>query len=171
MFSRLLPARTRRRYLKALAESIEFANYVAPSKWGVTLFTDGLTLNVGMINVLTLTRFAAGLVVDRKRRPKRRYRLLNNGLPYKSVPRSLGLEIPLSGFRAAYQKLANSHIALIREAAVTRRHPMTVRCHSPGICSYLLNELDVPFFQPAYYWIWQSPAAPVVPYSHPRGYA
>jgi hypothetical protein len=143
--------------LKAVADSIQAAHQIAPSKWGIRLNQNrnDIMLKVGMVEVLQLGggwfhHLVRSDLVPKKLRSDRRFGF-GNSPPYKNAPRCIACDIAVSLVSQAYPALLPAHEAAIQIAARSGRHPSTTRDHSPGLIVFLSRELNELLPQPAYY--------------------
>lgn len=67
----LLPdAHVRKLCLRFLCDSIQLAHQLVPSSWGLTLQKDLVRLNVGRIEVMTISQARVHVVFDRNAEPR-----------------------------------------------------------------------------------------------------
>lgn len=146
-------------YLNLLARSVTDAHRAKPSSWGITLFPEGVRMNVGMIEVCTLFQEEIRLVLDSEIVPDdlwkinevEKYWYTNpKGSLFRSVDVSIGCTFPPSQLSKVLSLATDAHISLIKHAARTRRNPKTKVGHSPGILIYLQNELKCTLPSPVY---------------------
>ncbi len=130
--------------LNRLAASIDKANSLSADRWGLSLLRTLIRLNLGMIEVVTLSPDELRLVLD--------WGSVPDELPdvdamlfvvgseddpfegvYPSVPGSAICEITLSEctqLPATLLALEQSHLTLLRNASLTTRNPKTKTGHS-----------------------------------------
>lgn len=161
VFTSLIPEEKDRKVcLEFFANSIDIAHAIHPERWGITLKTDLVRLNVGNIEVVTLVPEILHCMLYLDTIPKD---LWENEIVelemskhdpevgfYKSVPKSVACYIVVEDANTAIPLIADSHRTLVENAAQTRRHPMTKRAHSPGVIDYLSVYLGRRIPQPEY---------------------
>jgi hypothetical protein len=149
-----------RRCLELLAASIERAHKIRESCWGITLFSELVRFNVGMIEVYVLSYNRLHLTIDLEIPTPDLARLdevkvygdaynVYTGL-YKSVQGSIRCEFPLNKLSAVLPSIQESYALLIEKAAKTRRNPGTEKGHSPGVINFLRSELGRSVSDPVY---------------------
>lgn len=127
--------------VRRLRDSIELATVKAPVKWGLSVLREGLRLNVGMIEVMTVTPEWIRLLVVHSRVPREcdedeelfvlRSPQPNEGV-YPSVSQSAVVAIPTDHpnlDELLSRILAPAHQALIERASTTRPNPSMARGH------------------------------------------
>jgi hypothetical protein len=147
-------------YLNLLARSVTDAHRAKPSSWGITLFPEGVRMNVGMIEVCVLFQDQIRLVLDKEKVPDELwnidgveeywYTLSPEDSLFISVDVSIGCAFPASQLSKVLSLATDPHISLIKRAARTRRNPKTKVGHSPGILTYLQSELKCTLPSPVY---------------------
>lgn len=144
----------RRNYIKVLAESIQLAHEYAPSKWGITLASGMVRLNVGNIEVHTLNKGRLHFVLFAQHQPEALKNVKgvvwNKKAIYSSVPGSFYINCTPSDLHQIVPVILEYHHLLIEKAARTARHSMTAAAHSPGVLRYLEEELDINIRNPDY---------------------
>jgi hypothetical protein len=132
-------------WAKTLANSLVRAHALAPNGWGLSPVSGLLRLNLGMIEVLTVSPVETRLIVD-IRGLRSRSQLLEAGLleEYEPLPER-GVFKSVRGSAVCYAWDADNgslldrdirldvnqaHIALLAGAALTRRNPTTSTGHS-----------------------------------------
>lgn len=158
----ILPDESERRtVLSLLAELIERANRASVKAWGLTLKPYGMRLNVGPIEVFTLYN----------RDPVRSHFIIDNGSlgaaerealesadaeiygppVYRSVPQSVGVEIPTGGVQQAAGILLPPALEIVDAAAARRPGRLSWwAAHSPGAVRYIGEFLGRDLPQPSY---------------------
>ncbi len=158
----ILPDESERRsVLSLLADLIERANRASVKAWDLTLFTDGIRLNVGQIEVFTLFDF----------RPVRAHFRIDDGLLsaagreelrlvgaeirgpniYKTAPQVLIAEVPLIGIQRVSRILLSPALEVVDAAAARRPGRLFWwRSHSPGAIKYIGEFLGRDLPQPSY---------------------
>jgi hypothetical protein len=151
---------TRRFCLNFLADSIDYASGCAGDRWGLTLKPNFVRLNVGKIEVLTISYNVVHCLLDLNTVPKELWddeRLdikgnkqdLRMGV-YSSVPGSVFCNVPAEEFDQVSSSIRPSHRVLIDNASRTGRNPMTKKGHSPASIDYLSSYLGRALSQPLY---------------------
>lgn len=158
IMERLLPdARARRSALIFLAGAIQQAHALAPHRWGITLQSGLVRLNVGRIETLTIVQDLVHVVFHTDTRPIRvrsasgvRWSEAGRTV-YASVLGSCYLNIKAARFPALRAPLVASHKVLMYLASETSINPETRVGHSPGVLRYLEEALDIVLPDPAYW--------------------
>lgn len=152
----LLPdAHVRKLCLRFLCDSIQLAHQLAPSSWGLTLQKDLVRLNVGHIEVMTISQARIHVVFDRNAEPRGLRSTpgvqMHPKTPiYQSVKSSAGCDFSASQANSLLPMICESHHQLIKQAVGTPRHNMTVGAHSSGILRYLEKLLETHLPDPEY---------------------
>jgi hypothetical protein len=146
----------RRRAAKLLADAIECSHAVGGSTWGVTLFEDGLRLNVGQVEVLVIRPGGLYAVSGVPAEPlpgavSTHVRVHRRGL-YASVPGGQATwRVPYGVLPSVMPHLAPCHRAFVQRAATRasgkpRETPFKAS-FSSGVVDYLRTTLGraVPF--------------------------
>lgn len=143
VFKHLPDSTARQAVTQRLCDSIELAIQRAPMKWGLSVLREGLRINVGMIEVMTVEPEWVRLLVVHSRVPREceedphlfvlRAPDPNRGV-YPSVSQSAVVALPtdhpdLDGL--LNHTLATAHAALVERAGNTRANPSTARGHRP----------------------------------------
>jgi hypothetical protein len=136
--------------LSMLQASIATATQVAPARWSLTCNKQVVRLNVGMIEVLVVTKHEIIIVVD--------YTAFSaitatttlvfdyeydfptgagDGV-YQSVPGSAAIFVAPADAPAAMHQLRPAHSALMRNAAHTKLNPAVVNAHQAELAQWLL---------------------------------
>jgi hypothetical protein len=146
--------------LEFFANSIGIAHALHPERWGVTLKTDLVRLNVGNIEVISLVPEILHCMLDLDTISEElgKNELLDFDVSehdpeagfYKSVPKSVACYMLIKDAKRAIPLIEDSHRILVENAAQTRRHAMTKRAHSPGVIDYLSACLSRKVPQPEY---------------------
>ena len=137
----LLPREVERdAFLLSFADTILEANRIAPSNWGATLFTNGVRVNVGWVNVLWAFE-RMGLLVDlaefkKVARASDSEHDAVTGAPYASAPNSVPVDVGWQRLDEDYARLRPAHFAALREAARLRGYKWK-DAHSPGLVAYV----------------------------------
>ena len=161
VFKVLVPKENDRQVcLEFFANSIDIAHAIHPERWGVTLKTNLVRLNVGNIEVISLVTENLHCMVDldaitkELRENELFYFSMSEHDPevgfYKSVPKSVACNMLIKDAKTAIPLIEESHHVLVENAAKTRRHAMTKRAHSPGVIEYLSVCLGRKVPQPEY---------------------
>ena len=111
--------------LPFVAESIRRAHELAPEKWGVTPKDGWLRLNLGRIEVLTVSGTRMRVVVDAATAPGD----LELAGGYASVPGSQVTVVPVSHAAAVLPRLRRSHDELLQHASKGSFNPGSRRGH------------------------------------------
>src|SRR5258706_3550596 len=176
VLSHLIPqARNRRTCLRFLADSILVADKSRPDRWGVTLASDYVRLNVGKPETLTIHKGRLHLVLDLGTLPKQLMPGRTRGTPvgkymrweagglylwgnkndiglgvFSSVRGSITCNIVLDLCGSWLPVLRHSHHSLIEKAAQTAINPETRSGHSPNVITFLAKYLNREMPQPSY---------------------
>ena len=144
-----------------LAESIRYADFSAPSRWGLTLTKNYVRLNAGMIEVFALFPGSVHCMlhfdsVPKELREDNRVTLnMNINDPsqgiYKSVPGSLSCDVKATDFVTLSPLFHVSHLDLVHRASLTRRNPVTKKAHCGALINYLSSYIEQDIPQPSYY--------------------
>lgn len=159
----LLPDENIRRIcLEFLASSVKEANRLAADRWGITLFTNCVRLNLGRIEVLSIRQ--EGIIevtADTKSLPDFPPELDvevhkpndNDSFEgvFKTVPDSAACFFVDEQAKEVLPRLYESHSKILWKAAQTSRHTMTKNAHSPSVIEYLEEHLNQSLPQPAYF--------------------
>ncbi len=155
----LLPdAALRKQWLTALAESIIHAHHCDESgmKWGVVLYRNGLSLNIGEHEIFMLGRIvinSAYLTIDtdclsrHDRQELEQHSIVASTERCDSITSVIGLHIPFQSFHVAYPLIATAHLKSIERATRNHEFYFLQLDHSPGVISHLREELardDIP---------------------------
>lgn len=156
VLERLLPdLQGRKACLRFLCDSIQLAHQLSPSSWGITLQKNLVRFNVGHIEVMTIDQDRIHVVLDRDTKPPNLDTLVDIHIDpktplYQSLKCSLGCEFLHAKANHALALIGDSHVRLVRQAAITPRHNMTASAHSPGVLLYLEEELGIQLPNPDY---------------------
>lgn len=159
VFEFLLPdEKVRWHCLNFLADSIQIANQLAAHRWGVTLDSDSMRLNCGMIEVVTILPDWIHVVADAESLPifspaLVEVRKTRNGAIkgfYPSVPGSIACDFDAKKSILVLPQIADSHNRLLQKASRTPFAPNRKKAHSPGVIEYLEDCLDQVLPQPEY---------------------
>ena len=135
--------------LQILAESLTYAQRIAPDKWTLTCNRDALRLNVGMIEVLVFTRNEVNIVVDEGMFNQidavTDWQMTMTGMfaeegevgAYPSVPGSAALFAEPVDAVTAMTIVRPAHQLLIRHAAQTRVNPAVTRAHQADLAAWV----------------------------------
>lgn len=149
---------------RRLAQSIEAANALRHDRWGLSLLKDQIRLNLGKIEVMTVTPNTVKLLVDFDALPEdftkcpgRNLIVRNLDNPeegvYRSVPYSMFCNIRLAhcpDVADCLNTMEQAHLALLRKAALTPRNPMTAKSHSVAAIQEIEQLLGIKLPQPSY---------------------
>jgi len=142
-------ARMRPGLLQMLAESMTYAQRIAPDKWTLTCNRDALRLNVGMIEVLVFTRTEVNIVVDEGTFNQidavTDWQMTLTGMfaeageagAYSSVPGSAALFAEPGDAVAAMAIVRPAHQRLIQHAAQTRINPAVKKAHQGDLAVWI----------------------------------
>ena len=140
----------RPKLLQILAESMTYAQRIAPDKWTLTCNRDALRLNVGMIEVLVFTRNEVIIVVDEgvfnQIDAVTDWAITMTGEfadegevgVYASVPGSAALFAEPGDVFAAMAIVRPAHQLLIQHAAQTRVNPAVKRAHQADLAAWIM---------------------------------
>lgn len=155
-----LDATTARVAFPFLANSIRFANGLDSAKWGVTPYGDGVRLNVGFCEALTLFRDEVRVLVHRRSAPRGTIRALREYYPrrqtssvYQTAPGSaLAILKWKTGrdLQVALKALQSSHEAILRVAVRRGFNRGSRNGHSNGAVRTIASELGVRLPLPSY---------------------
>ena len=82
---------------------------------------------------------------------KKRHLVFNRDARYRHAPGCEACDIDdISKIASGYSDLLPAHEEAIRIAARSRIHTSTTKDHSPGLITFISQELNTPLFQPAY---------------------
>lgn len=158
VIDRILPDETvRAACLTAFAESVAVANELNPNRWGVTLLDNGVRLNVGRIEVLTIVDgefhlMLHGPMVTTEARESGEIQFVEReGGFYRSVPNSVAGGFAPESLPLTLQLVIDAHFILIRSASSLPLNPMSRQAYSPGVIAYLIEETGIVLAHPAYY--------------------
>jgi hypothetical protein len=151
----LIPTKHLTDVLRAVAHSVRFAHQETPSKWGLRLKRDSIMLKVGFVEVLQLGEGWFHILVESDRISKevrrKRHLLFNRDARYRHAPGCETCDIDdIPKIASGYSDLLPAHEEAIRIAARSRIHTSTTKDHSPGLITFISQELNMPLFQPAY---------------------
>jgi hypothetical protein len=141
----LIPdAASRARWLCLLADAFEVADRVHRGSWAVTLFDDGLRVNVGRIETIVFRLGGAVLVTDAYQYSRdeideiRRNPMLGRVSNYATVPDTVNLSLNY-GVDANALAAARQRLLVLVERAASRVSLRTnyTGTHSPGVVEYV----------------------------------
>jgi hypothetical protein len=120
-------------------------------RWGLTLFSNLIRLNVGPIEVLTISKNEVGIVLlESEMEDSLRVQLENcQGRSYHHPTGSRYFGIRVRQFCALAKELRSAHTTLIETASSRSRRPMYYKAHSRGLTAYLARELNTDACDPA----------------------
>jgi hypothetical protein len=142
-------AQLRPSILRLFAESLAYAQCVAPHKWSLTCNRDALRLNVGMIEVLVAMRDEVIIVVDEERFNQidavTDWQITMQGIfadegetgAYPSVPGSAALCAAPVDAVTAMGIVRPAHHLLIEHAALTRVNPAVQKAHQADLATWI----------------------------------
>jgi hypothetical protein len=142
-------AKVRPSILRLFAESLAYAQRVAPNKWTLTCNRDALRLNVGMIEVLVAMCDEVVIVVDEDLFNQidavTDWQITLEGNfaedgevgAYPSVPGSAALFADVVDAVTAMGIVRSAHHVLIEHAAQTRVNPAVQRAHQADLASWI----------------------------------
>ncbi|MDC0721687.1 McrB family protein [Nannocystis bainbridge] len=150
--ARLLPhPESRIEVLRVFAELIEPAHGHGDRKWAVTLFTERVTLNVGLVYVGVILHEMLFLLVDPARLDDETRTALGPRLKgtwtFKSTGPAAVLYLPAEDVAALWPRVRAASQAFI--AAAASRDTSFYRSHSPGFLGALETELGRSLPRPA----------------------
>uniref|UniRef100_A0A7C4KHU6 HNH endonuclease n=1 Tax=Anaerolinea thermolimosa TaxID=229919 RepID=A0A7C4KHU6_9CHLR len=141
---------------RLLADCINAAHQISASCWTVTLFQEGVRLNVGPLEVLVLQQDSVYLIISdsddgRFNNSKFHDSITPSGVYYPSVPiYQRRCNVSPAEIKEFYPLVAENHQDLIQRAARRRKETSWKSNFSPGVILYLNNLLEVPVPWPAY---------------------
>jgi HNH endonuclease len=138
----LADARARRETLKLLATTLRQAHSICPSKWAVSLFSNLIRVNVGMVHVFNLFHDGVWILCAGEIPESDRDRV---DLPHSYVKgRAVLVRLDPRDPAKAYERLAAAHREGIVAAATTSFMAPVKGAHSAGLLKFLRHEgLDV----------------------------
>lgn len=139
---------------KALAASIHVAHEAADACWGVTMFPDGLRLNVGQVEVLTLTadeaKFLFKAPLDGQADLPFEIRVEDDPV-FAAVPITSGVcFVPTADLASLPLTVRQGHGAFIRAAASYKRSSPFKKSFSPAVLEHLEAALGLSMPRPSY---------------------
>ena len=149
----LVPQRHLRNALKVLAHSVRLADGASPAKWGLRLNRDNIMLKVGFVEVLQIGDDDFHLLLNKRSVPAnlRADRHLRFGSSeYANAPRCGTCDMDIAIVARMYPALLPAHEEAIRVAAHGPRRADTAKDHSPGLVTFISQELGEPLPQPEY---------------------
>jgi hypothetical protein len=152
IFSGLPPA-AMRSYLSFLNASIRFLSSHYNDRWGVTLFEDGIRLNVGWVEVLVLRRDVLDVLVERDLAP------IGTNFRTDGYELAVGCDLTRVQFpklRNTLPTLSEAHLGAMSIAAKRPTNPTVRKGHSSGVTSFLSEFLHRPVSNPSYIKIQES---------------
>jgi hypothetical protein len=151
---KLLPDGTKRTtILQFLSQSIfAIPNPCGSDRWGLSLFPNLIRLNVGPIEVLTISKEKIGIVLlESKIEESLRNKLATyRGKRYRYPTSSRHFGITVRQFCALVKDVRKPHIALIDAASAGAIRPMFYKAHSKGLTAYLARELNIKVCDPSF---------------------
>lgn len=156
----LIPsARDRARWLGLLADAIEAAHAIHPASWAVTLFDQGLRLNVGRIETVVFGRTCAMLVLDSGQftddeLDEIRLRHGPGAIDvYASVRGTVNCWLPYETDDAMLAEFRGALLPLVERAASQVRSRTTyARTHSLGVVDYVAVAMGHELPEADYRW-------------------
>jgi hypothetical protein len=154
---RLLPReKARTTILEYLSQSIlAIPNACSSDRWGLSLFRNRIRLNVGPIEVFTVSREQIGIVLlESKIEEALQSKLMkckadrNRSYRYPTGSRHFGIAV--RQFCALAKDVRRPHIALIEAASPGPRRPRFYQAHSQGLTAYLARELNTNVCDPPF---------------------
>jgi hypothetical protein len=138
-----------------VAHSVRLAHQETPSKWGLRLNGDSIMLKVGFVEVLQLGEGWFHILVESDRISKevrrKNHLLFNRDALYRNAPGCETCDMDdIPKIASGYADLLLAHEEAIRIAARSRIHTSTTKDHSPGLITFISQELNTPLFQPDY---------------------
>jgi hypothetical protein len=156
----LIPAAAARlRWLHLLGSAMHAADRVHRGSWAVTLFDDGLRLNVGTIETVVFRQYGAMLVLDsghfseeelHEIRMKRSLGSVDN---YSSVRGTVNVTVKYGLDGEPFREARDALLSLVdRVASRVRTRTTYARTHSSGVVEYVRRATSQPLTQPDYDW-------------------
>lgn len=148
----------RKRCCEFLANSIYLANQLVPTRWGITLYSDVVLMNCGMIEVLQILPDQVHVIADNDTLPELSpnqvdIRKTPDGSTkgfYPSVSGSVACDFVAEKSHEILLLIEESHKQLIQKASRTSFAPNRKNAHSPGVIEWLNEYLGLSLPQPAY---------------------
>ena len=142
-----LPPAAMQSYLNFLHESIKFLSSGDNDRWGITLYGDGIRLNVGRLGALTLHQDGLHVLVESKVAP---YGTTFRNRTYETASGCRKTNVPLSQLLTVLPTLSEAHFSAMSIAAKRKFLPGIREAHSPGVIDYLSVFLKKQVFGPSY---------------------
>jgi hypothetical protein len=142
-----LPPTTMRSYLTFLHNSIRFLSSHYHDRWGISLFGDGIRLNVGRIGVLALRQDVLRVLVERKVAPSG---TTFRKRTYETAPGCRKTSVPLTQLQTVLPTLSKAHHGAMSIAAKRKPVKGIREAHSPGVIEYLSEFVHKPVPVPTY---------------------
>jgi hypothetical protein len=141
--------------LGLLLDGINAAHSLSRAAWSVTLFSNGIRLNVGSVEAFTLLDGRVRLLLEPGGGLDLALSPFLSQTRYRSVPRETQLlEVPASELARLLQHARGPFLSFVRGASVTKRgKPRRTPYHpsfSPGVVSYLSVFLGTPVPTPQF---------------------
>lgn len=142
--------------LNLLADYIVQAHQFGANKWGVTLHSDHVRLNVGRIQVFVLRHNHIYLVMDADSLSEQDGAELKKyaDIPkeeYITVPRTEDVSLPAQNLPSILPLVQKSYGRLVEKATKTARRTPYFKSHSPGVIAYLQKYLGKHIPEPQYH--------------------
>ncbi len=142
------PPSAMRSYLKFLAASIELlSSNNGDDRWGITLFEDGIRLNVGWVQVLLLHRDGVVVSVEEKLAKGSKFEKWS----FRNAPGCKVVIVPLSELSHTLPSLTEAHHSAISIAAERKTTKYIREAHSVGVTHYLSEFLQQTVPYPSYH--------------------
>jgi hypothetical protein len=136
-----------RGYLTFLHDSIKFLSTSHNDSWGITLFGDGIRLNVGWVEVLVLREDGLDVLVERELAPTGTT-FKTDG--YKWAPGCDLTRVPFSKLHRTLPTLSEAHLSALSIAGKRKTNSTIREAHSTGVTAFLSEFLHQPVPSPSY---------------------
>jgi hypothetical protein len=142
-----LPPGTMRNFLKFLSASLKYLSSNYGDRWGITLFKDGLRLNVGWVEVIVLKSNALNVLVEKEVAPYGTKTFYDD---FETAPGCGLTRVPLAEIPEILPKLLEAHHSAISIAAKRKTTKYIREAHSVGVTHFLSEVLAEPIIHPSY---------------------
>jgi 5-methylcytosine-specific restriction protein A len=130
----------KQRYLEFLKAAIEHLSQHHPDRWGITLFSDLVRLNAGIVESLVLHPKGLRVLVDSASAPADA--VFEEGTAYRSAPGCAVVSLSFSQIPDVLTSLAVAHHTALSIAAKRKCTPAIRRAHSIGVTKFVGHVLD-----------------------------
>jgi hypothetical protein len=130
----------KQRYLEFLAAALQHLSQHHPDRWGITLFSDLVRLNTGMVECLVLHPEGLRVLVERASAPVDT--AFEEGTTYRLAPGCAIVSLRFSEIPDVLTSLAVAHHAALSIAAKRKCTRQIRRAHSVGVTKFVGQVLD-----------------------------